>query len=93
VVWFGKSYAFTAGQQAGVVRVLWENWERGTPNLHQGTIAEDLGVEGAFRLMNVFRQRQAVRGRKRRVRYTMHAAWGTMIVSVGKGTYALKPPK
>jgi len=92
VVWFGEQYIFTAGHQAGAVRLLWEQWERGTPTLCQDTIAEDLGAEGAFRLANVFRERRPVPGRMRRVKYAQHPAWGKMIVSVGRGTFALKEP-
>ncbi len=37
VNWFGTSYSFTANQ-APVVRMLWENWDRGTPEVGNETL-------------------------------------------------------
>ena len=50
VVWFGQTYQFAKGHQAGAVRCLWEEWERGTPTLGQETIAERLDACASFRV-------------------------------------------
>jgi hypothetical protein len=78
VHWFGTDYSLTA-TQAACVKVLWQAWENGTPELAQATILEDRDVESeSTRLRDVFRN---------------HSAWGTMIVP-GKtgGSFRLNPP-
>jgi HEAT repeat protein len=76
VNWFGQEYTFTTNQ-AACVQVLWEHWERGTPEVGLTKILERAGV-AVNRLDVVFRD---------------HPAWGTMIVSGRtKGAYRLAPP-
>lgn len=78
VVWYGTHYAFSKGNQAESVRLLWIAWERGTPTLSQGTIGSRIGSNAEpFRLAHVFRD---------------HPAWGTMIRSPGKGVFELRAP-
>jgi hypothetical protein len=62
--------------QAAVVRQLWEAWEDGTPGLGQETLLEGAGSTGD-RLRDVFRG---------------SPAWGTLVVPLGKGLFALAPP-
>ena len=77
VYWYGTTHVFTTNQ-AACVRVLWEAWTNKTPVLAVATILEDAGVEMLQdRLSVVFRD---------------HAAWGTMIVEVGRGRYKLNSP-
>ena len=82
--WYGADYAFT-GNQAAVVKILWEAWENGTPEVsdaHLLTKAES----DCKRLAGVFRH--AKTGKQ-------HDAWDKMIVSgTTKGTRRLNaPPK
>jgi hypothetical protein len=73
VHWFGKDYSFTANQ-AACVKVLWEPWENGTPELADATILETAGIN-SDRLDAVFRN---------------SSAWGTMIQpGQTKGTHQL----
>ena len=77
VKWFGQDYCFT-GNQAACVKVLWEHWERGTPDVAGPTL---LDISGASRdrLDLVFRG---------------NPAWGKMIVGGRtKGTYRLDKPR
>lgn len=77
VDWFGTKHAFTL-TQAACVRVLWEAWKNGTPELSQATILERAETASS-RLANVFRN---------------HPAWETMIVSgQRKGTFRLAAPE
>jgi hypothetical protein len=62
--------------QAAVIRQLWEAWEDGTPGLGQETLLEGAGSTGD-RLRDVFRG---------------SPAWGTLVVPLGKGLFALAPP-
>jgi hypothetical protein len=76
VDWFGTRYSFTA-TQAACIRVLWDNWERKTPEVGDATILT-AAESNSERLGIVFRD---------------HKAWGTMIVEgVTKGTHGLHPP-
>jgi len=68
VRWELRRFSFTP-TQAACVRVLWEAWEKGTPELGQETILDQAGSNGS-RLRDVFKSK------KRK----MHDAWGTMIV-------------
>ncbi|MCK6484913.1 MAG: hypothetical protein L6R00_12360 [Phycisphaerae bacterium] len=75
VHWYGTAYSFTA-LQAPCVKVLWEAWENGTPDVGNGTILAEAGTDES-RLPDIFRG---------------CAAWGTMIVpGDSKGTTRLKP--
>lgn len=74
VIWFGEQYDFTT-MQAACVRVLWENWERGTPGMAEITILDKAGSAGD-RLRDVFTKGE-------------HPAWGTMIIRAKKGAYKL----
>lgn len=76
VHWFGTDCTFT-GTQAAVVRLLWEAWEDGTPEVSQATLLEaaDSSTE---RLRDLFRD---------------SLAWGTMIVpGAHRGTFQLVAP-
>jgi len=79
VLWHGTRYTFTANQ-AACVKLLWENWERETPDVGDATVLEQAGVAQA-RLDAVFR----VDGKQ-------HTAWGEMIVSLSRGTHRLQAP-
>jgi hypothetical protein len=87
VVWFGKHYTFTKGQQAHSIELMWGEWELGLASLSQEKIAESIGAGDSFSLRKVFRSR-TMDGQ-----YKPHPAWRTMIRSVTKGTYGLYPPK
>jgi hypothetical protein len=85
VCWFGAAYVFTPGQ-AAVVKVLWEQWERGTPDIGEAAILEEAEVQSR-RLMDLFRQR--VNGK-----LVPHPAWGAMIqMGATKGTFRLALPE
>jgi hypothetical protein len=86
VDWFGTSYFFTA-TQAACVKVLWREWEHGTPAIGEDTILEDPEVEAeAKRLIDLFRDRKSPKGH--------HPAWGNMIApGPVKGTFRLKLPE
>jgi hypothetical protein len=78
VNWFGTQLSFT-GNQAVYVRILWEAWENGTPEVGQDTLlaAADADTQ---RLDHAFSMGK-------------HPAWGTMIrPGSTKGTFRLSPP-
>jgi hypothetical protein len=76
VHWYGTDYSFSP-TQAACVRVLWEAWEDGIPDVGQAAILEAAGSE-TERLRSLF---------------VSHAAWGVLIVvGAGKGTYRLAQP-
>lgn len=81
--WYGDDYAFT-GNQAAVVKILWEAWKNGTPEVsdaHLLTKAES----DCKRLADVFRDARTGKH---------HDAWDKMIVSgTTKGTRRLNPPQ
>jgi hypothetical protein len=77
VRWFGTEYSFTPTQSA-CVRVLWEAWARGTPDVGHQTILNTARSDSA-RLREVFNKGK-------------HPAWGTMIASHRKGTFRLAEP-
>ena len=67
IVWDGKSYTFTP-MQAACMRVLWENWKRGTPEVGEQSILVDERVATPqLRLSQVFDKGK-------------HPAWGSVIV-------------
>lgn len=79
VLWFGEQHTFTPNQ-AACVKILWEHWEQGTPDVGNATILDTADVSGN-RLDLVFRGRKGY-----------HTAWGTMIVEgKTKGTHRLYP--
>lgn len=80
VNWFGSTYTFTS-IQAACVSVLWENWDRGTPEVSEHTILEDSRVESSQnRLSHLFEKGK-------------HPAWGRLIVPGStKGTFRLGDP-
>jgi hypothetical protein len=81
VVWFGTQYRFTRNQ-AGCLRVLWEAWAAGTPEMDGVTVTTQADVSHT-RLLEVFRGKQG-----------MHPAWGTMLVQgETKGAYRLSEHK
>jgi hypothetical protein len=63
VVWCGHPFQFTSNQ-AACIRVLWDAWEKGTPEVGDTTILDEAGCEST-RLVDVFKH---------------NAAWGSMIV-------------
>jgi hypothetical protein len=84
----GTIYTFTPAQ-AECVKVLWEAWEEGRPEMRAATILDRAKVENES-LAEVFRQRR--NGVK-----VPNPAWGALIVEDdknGKGWYRLSlPPK
>jgi hypothetical protein len=80
VCWYGVDYNFTK-TQAACVKVLYEAWDNRTPILTEETILEKAGSCGN-RLRDVFK-----------VKKKMHPAWGTMIVTAGKGRLRLQEPE
>lgn len=81
VNWYGTEYTFTSSQ-AACVKVLWEHWERKTPEVSQHTVLTVADISGE-RLDNVFRNSKG----------KQHSAWGTMIVrGTSKGTFRLNRP-
>ena len=88
VVWHGKSHSFTK-TQARAVRILWENWERGTPTVGQETLGEIVSGGDCFRLRNIFRIVDPKAKGRKKVSLIQHPAWGTMIVPCGKGLFKL----
>jgi len=81
VRWFGTSYSFR-DSEAKVLKVLWEQWENGTPEIGNRTALAKAGLDNE-RLPDVF---------KCKGKY--HPAWGTMIVpGTTKGTVQLREPK
>ena len=75
VRWFGTVYSFTVNQ-APVVRMLYEHWQAGTPDVSDETLLSSVDPEAPpARLSTLFRD---------------HPAWGKMIVPGGsKGTHQL----
>ena len=75
VDWGGQKFSFT-GQQAAVVKILWESFENGTPEVGDAYLQETTD-SNADRLKDVFRK---------------HGAWATMIVEgQTKGSHCLEP--
>ncbi len=78
VDWFGTLYHFTPAQ-AVVVKVLWEAWENGTPDVGGETLTDAAGSDKG-RLVDLFKSE----GKP-------HKAWGAIIVSgETKGSYRLQ---
>jgi hypothetical protein len=75
VRWRGQSYSFTA-KQAPAVKLLWQNYHQGTPDVGDETLLLAVDPEAPpANLRTLFRD---------------HPAWGTMIVAGGsKGTHRL----
>jgi hypothetical protein len=81
VNWFGALYSFT-GNQAAIVKVLWEEWEKDTPEVGLKTLLADSGVD-SDRVQDVFKEKGVI-----------HPAWGAMIIpGKTKGTLRLQPPE
>jgi hypothetical protein len=78
VAWFGTTYTFTASQSLAV-RVLWEEWENGTPDVSDATCCAAIDHESPPASL--------------RDQFRSNDAWGTMIVD-GKtrGTHRLQQP-
>jgi hypothetical protein len=76
VSWFGTDYTFTPNQ-AAAVKILWENWENGTPEVGGDTLATEVESESK-RARDIFKN---------------HLAFGSMIQKgKTKGTYRLVEP-
>ena len=77
VSWHGQSYTFSPSQ-AAAVKLLWQAWRNGTPELRQETILQAVSSDGN-RLSDLFRE---------------HPAWGKLIVAgQAKGTFRLAEPE
>jgi hypothetical protein len=78
VHWFGANFTFSP-TQAACMKVLWQAWENGTPELGQATILEHPEVEAeSKRLVDVFKG---------------HPAWGTILTKgTTNGTFRLIKP-
>ncbi|TWU06881.1 hypothetical protein CA54_52830 [Symmachiella macrocystis] len=76
--WGGNLYSFTVNQ-APVMRLLYENWKAGTPDVGDETLLLAVDPEAPpARLSTLFRD---------------HCAWGTLIVPGGsKGSHRLAEP-
>ncbi len=71
--WFGETYSFTANQ-APVVKVLYEHWENGTPDVGSETLLLAVDPKAPPARLSVL--------------FQGHPAWNSLIVSGGsKGTY------
>jgi hypothetical protein len=80
VQWSATPHTFTAAQ-AACVKVLWEAWKNGTPEVGGAAVLNEAECD-AHRLIDVFRDKSRSRG--------LHPAWGTMIVSgATKGAFRL----
>jgi hypothetical protein len=74
ITWKNERYSLT-GQQAAIVKVMYETWERGNPELGDGSILEDAGCTKTSRLRDTFRN---------------SPLWGTLIVEgKTKGSHRL----
>jgi hypothetical protein len=74
--WFGRHYSFTPGQ-AACMKIMWNAWEQGAPEMAQQRILGDAGLDSE-RLVDLFKGRPA---------------WGTMIVpGATKGAFRLQEP-
>ena len=78
VNWFGTEYTFTPNQ-AACVKLLWEAWDQGTPEVGGDYLIETADIQSSSKRMDtVFRE---------------HPAWATMIVpGEKKGNYRLAKP-
>jgi hypothetical protein len=77
IVWFGKSYGRFSPPQAAVLRLLWEAWEAGTPE-----------VGGQYLLAEV-----ESGGRKMSDLFGDHAVWKDGVINrAGKSAYRLYEP-
>lgn len=77
VRWNGQTFTFTANQ-AACVRILWEAWQAGTPDVGDGYTLEQAEAGEKRGLRHVFRD---------------HPAWDAMIVSgATKGTHRIADP-
>jgi len=77
--WFGTVYNFTANQ-APVVKLLFEHWTRGTPDISGETLLNAVDPASPPERLNL-----VFRG---------NAAWGSIIVrGATKGAYRLKAPQ
>lgn len=77
VQWNGELHRLTP-IQAELVRLLWDAWEAGTPEISQDYLLEQVGSK-SNRLSDVFRQSGS-----------LHPCWESMIVKGhGKGTFRM----
>jgi hypothetical protein len=84
VHWFGTDFTFSP-TQAACVKVLWREWDNGTPEIGQDTVLSEVEAAGK-RLIDVFRDRNSESG--------YHTAWGKMIVPAStRGSFRLSSPK
>ncbi len=77
VHWYGVDYTFTSSQ-AAVVKVLWDAWENGTPDVSTSYLMESADLL-SNRLVDTFRN---------------NSAWGTLVVDgATKGSKRLADPQ
>lgn len=77
VRWFGERFTFTT-TQAACIRILWQNWEQGTPVISELTVLDSAGAT-CDRLRDVFNKGK-------------HPAWGTLVRPAVKGAFCLAEP-
>ncbi len=76
--WYGETYTFTANQ-ACVIKLLFENFENGTPEVGQETLLAAVDPESPpARMLDLFRN---------------HLAWSSIIKAGTKGSYRLVAPE
>ena len=76
VKWYGQSFSFTP-TQSNCIRILWENWKRGTPEVSQERILSGAG-SNATRLIDLFRT---------------HKTWRELVrPGLTRGLYRLNTP-
>ncbi len=56
VQWYGVAYSFTK-QQAAIIKILWDAWEAGTPDVGNDYLLE--AIAGGKRLVDAFRDNSA----------------------------------
>lgn len=74
--WYGTLYTFSP-LQAAVVKILWEAWEQGTPDVRGDYLLENAGSDRDVKRMDSLFQDSP--------------AWNAMIQTVRKGAYRLVP--
>ncbi len=76
--WFGETYSFTVNQ-VPVVKMLYEHWEKGTPDIGGETLLATVDQNNPPKRMSVL--------------FLNHPAWKSLIVAGGtKGTYRFAEP-
>jgi len=82
VRWGGQTFGPFTTMQAAVIRVLWEHFEQGTPDIAQAEILEAIDPERS----------SEIEPTKLRSLFQDSDAWGVLIVQSRKGLYRLTDP-